>query len=81
MFNSVTAERGDGTNNSPNQLSMDDRPIVTRERQGRAGASPDERYGGGSGYGDVDGLQGSPPKVPPRILHSGEGPRSHESRE
>lgn len=76
----VSAEHGGIADTS--QLPIDERPIVTREHgQGRAGASPDERYGDGSSYGGADGVQGSPPKAPPRILHSGEGPRPHESRE
>lgn len=70
------------TDPSPSQLPIDERPIVAREHgQGRAGASPDERYGDGSSFGGVDGVQGSPPKAPPRILRSGEGSRPHESRE
>eukprot|EP00903_Cladosiphon_okamuranus_P013509 g12582.t1 len=74
------AGRGGMADNSPSQLPIDERPIVTREHgQGRAGASPDERYGDGSNYGVADGGQGSPPKAPPRILHSGEGSRPHES--
>ncbi|CAB1118634.1 unnamed protein product [Ectocarpus sp. CCAP 1310/34] len=72
-------EEGDSAA-SPNQLPVDERPIVAREHgQGRAGASPDERYSGGSGYGGTDAVQGSPPKAPPRILHSGEGRRAHGS--
>lgn len=78
-------------NSPPRHLPVDERPIVTRERaQGReirAGISPDERFVEGSGrYGDggfdgADDAQGSPPKAKPRILHSGEGPRSYTPRE
>lgn len=78
----VSAGHGGIADTSLSQLPIDERPIVTRElAQGRTGASPDERYGDGSSYGGADGVQGSPPKAPPRILHSGEGSRPHESRE
>ena len=78
----LSAGHGGITDTSPSQLPIDERPIVTRElAQGRAGPSPDEKYGDDSSYGGADGVQGSPPKAPPRILHSGEGSRPHESRE
>lgn len=77
----VAAGQGGASDNSPNQLPVDERPIITREHgQGHVGASPDERYDGNSTYGGADDVQGSPPKAPPRILHSGEGSRPHESR-
>eukprot|EP00752_Nemacystus_decipiens_P007074 g6339.t1 len=79
--NSVSLAGQSGiTNTSPSQLPIDERPIVTRElAQGPTGASPDERHGDGNSYGGADGVQGSPPKAPPRILHSGEGSRPHEA--
>lgn len=82
FFTYVAAGQCGASDTSPNQLPVDERPIITREQgQGHAGASPDERYDGSSAYGGADDVQGSPPKVPPRILHSGEGSRPHESRE
>lgn len=83
--------RGTTVHSPPRNLPVDERPIVSRERaQGReirAGISPDDRFVEGSGrYGDGgfdgrDDTQVSPPKTKPRILHSGEGPRSYTSRE
>ncbi|CAM9666707.1 unnamed protein product, partial [Hapterophycus canaliculatus] len=73
---------GEDGSSSPNQLPLDERPLVTREHdQSRGGASLDEPNGGGSGsgYGSTDDAQVSPPKMPPRILHSSEGFRPHES--
>lgn len=81
FFTNVTAGQGRASETSPNQLPVDERPIITRERdQGRAVASSDERYDGGGAYGGPDDVQGSPPKAPPRTLHSGEGSRPHDSR-